>query len=378
MGKLGLVQKRFIALYRPSFLPWTQYELTSQPELAKECEERVVAAYKANDADEARMQFHRYRSIGVMPSTETWHKFLLIAYKEGNIHDIQSLFYTLRSFGVNADVTAWNFLLDILSKRGLVRKSEEIFWSIMQETYGRVNEFTLRTFFNCLLQEKRYLRAMIAYAGLKEYGFSIDADSLKILEDFCHQHIKERPGGIDTLNVPVEDLPIVQAALRLDAITFGHSNVLACSDNLSSAGRDAVLTWYAKRATDISVSDAFKIVYEHARLGWDIHTALSIGADRLCLSVLREWMQVGDLRLSTDLARMVDERIAQNGPYFISSFNNPEGLPRAIFVSKSDQKTYHRLVVDANGTPLSEAEAAATHEFVRASKTPIAFLQSLL
>lgn len=376
MENLGLVQKRYIALYRTSFMPWTQYELTSQPNLAKECEERVVAAYKAGDNDEARMQFHRYRSIGVLPTTETWHKFLLLSYKEGNYHDIQSLFYTLHTFGVSPDITSWNFLLDILSKRGLVRKTEEVFWTIMHATQGHVNEFTLRAYFNCLMQEKRYLRAMIAYAGLKEFGYSVDAESLKTLEDFCLQHIRERPGGTQALNVPAEDVAIVEAAFQKDRVTFGHSNVLACSDDLSPAGRDAVLTWYALRATNISQKDAFKIVSDSAQLAWESHVSESLGVDQIRLSVLRGWMQPGDFSINPDASLLLDAALAK-GPYVVSTYQTAEGQTRELVLSKADKSKYQRLIVDSNGSPVSSEEASLANEFLKTVK-PIDFLRSTL
>lgn len=103
-AKFAYQNPRYIALYRPSHTPWVQYELTSQPETAKECHERVLAAYEQGDYETARMQFHRYRSLGVLPLTETWHKILLIAYKEGNYHDIESLFATLMEAGVTIDI----------------------------------------------------------------------------------------------------------------------------------------------------------------------------------------------------------------------------------------------------------------------------------
>jgi len=364
--KLGGQQQRFIALYRPTFTPWTQYELTEQPELAKECEERVVAAYKAGDAVEARMHFHRYRSIGVLPTTETWHKILLLAYNEGDYHDIQSLFHTLQSFGRHLDVNAWNFLLDILSKRGLVRKTEEIFWTIVSATKGNINEFTLRSLFNCYLQEKRYMRAMVAYAALQEFGYSIDDESLKILENFCFDHVQTNPGSMETLSVPPEDAPIVEAALKLDRVTFGHEHVLGCSERLSPAGRDAVLTWYSKRTSTPTPQSAFKSVLETARLAFEQNYASALGFDSLHLPILRGWANEGAFTVNGSDQASLDSHLARS-PYCITSFTLEDGQARTVLLTKSGSE-YQRQVLDASGNPVSSEEVAKVAAYLRSVK----------
>lgn len=376
---LNNVHKRHIALYRPTHMPWTRYELTSQPELAKECEECVVAACANGQDEEAKMHFHRYRSIGVMPTTNTWRKFLLMAYKTGDYHEIQSLFHTLTTFGVQPDVTSWNFLLDILSKRGLVRKTEEIFWSAMQSLNGHVNEFTMRAFFNCLMQEKRYLRAMIAYNGLAEMGFSITAEERHTLEQFCKQHVADRPGGLEPLNVPEEDAEAVAHAFQLDRITFGTSHVLSCSDNLSSAGRNAVLTWYAKRATNISEAEAFKIVLDTARFAWDANVSATLGLDNLNLSVMRGWLNSGDLSKPLVVDATTAEVLAQhtaNSPYSLGSYSFEDGASRVLVVSKTNTG-FQRHILSLDGKPVSAEDAAACLSYLKGVK-PLDLIRSTL
>lgn len=360
-------------------MPWTRYELIPQPELAKECEERVALAYANGQDEEAKMHFHRYRSIGVLPTTTTWRKFLLVAYKSGDHHEIQSLFHTLMTFGVQIDVTSWNFLLDILSKRGLVRKTEEVFWSAMQSVRGNINEFTMRAFFNCLMQEKRYLRAMIAYAGLAEMGFSITAEERHTLEQFCKQHVGERPGGLEPLNVPEEDAEAVAAAFQLDRITFGHANVLSCSDNLSSAGRNAVLTWYAKRATNISDKEAFNVVLETARFAWESNVSSALGLDALNLSVMRGWISSGDLAnpLSVDAATadMLDQHLS-TAPYSLGSFSFEDGSNRYLVVTKSNAG-FQRHILTLDGKPVPAQEAETCTRYLKGIK-PLDFIRSTL
>ena len=369
-------QKRSIALYRTSFAPWTQYELKEQPELSKECEERVLSAYANGEVEEAKMLFHRYRSIGVMPSTETWHKFLLMAYKAGDYHEIQSLFHTLITFGVQPDVNAWNFLLDVLSKRGLVRKTEEIFWSALKFTNGALNEFSLRALFNCLFQEKRYVRAMIAYAGMLDYGFSVSEQERKTLEDFCVKHIQERPGGFEALVVPEEDVKIVADAFRLDRITFGYSNVLSCSDHLSPAGRDAVLKWYAKRATDVTPKRAFDTVLESARFAWESNVSDVLGLDKLRLSVIRGWTRPGQFNLDSGAAEILDAHIKQQSSYNVTSYTTEAGLLRTLRVTK-DQQGFQRQIIDQEGKPISTEEAQEANK-IFSSVSPLEFLRSTL
>lgn len=338
-----------------------------------------MAAYNSDQVEEAKMHFHRYRSIGVLPTTTTWRKFLLLAYKTGDYHEIQSLFHTLTTFGVRPDVTAWNFLLDLLSKRGLVRKTEEAFWSAMRSTHGDLNEFTLRAFFNCLMQEKRYLRAMIAYAGMAEYGYTITAEERHTLEEFCKQHVGERPGGLESLTVPEEDAAAVAAAFQLDRITFGHANVLSCSDNLSQAGRNAVLTWYAKRATSISSTEAFKIVFETARFAWESNISSALGLNPLHLSVLHGWIKSGDLAnpitLDAVSAEGLDEQLA-TAPYTLGSFTLEDGSNRFLVVTK-DGSGYRKHVLTLEGKPVPAQDAESCAKYLKGVK-PLDFIRSSL
>jgi hypothetical protein len=372
------VQKRRIALYRRTHTPWTTYELTEQPALAKECEERVLDAYERGEAEELKMHFHRYRSIGVLPTRETWHKFLLIAYQAGDYHEIQSLFHTLVTFGVQPDVTAWNFLLDVLSKRGLVRKTEEVFRAALRSLKGNVNEFTMRAFFNCLMQEKRYLRAMLVFAGMQDYGYSITAEERQTLENFCVQHLGERPGGLEELKVPEEDLGAVTEAFRLDRITFGHANVLSVSDALSPAGRDAVLTWYAKRASHLTPAQAFANVLESARFAWETQFSHSLGLDPLHIPVLRGWM-TPDFSLSPEVAQALDQHLSSPPhAYNLASYNNAAGLPRFLIVSKDAQNNkFIKHIVDKDGLPVPNDEAALCNAAFK-NKSPLDFVRQSL
>lgn len=373
------IQKRYIALYRATHVPWTQYELTEQPDLASECEARVLSAYEHGHEEEARVYFHRYRSIGVLPSTATWRKVLLLAYKEGDYHEIQSLFHTLITFGVFPDVTAWNFLLDILSKRGLVRKTEEVFWNAMQCTKGEINEFAIRSVFNCLMQEKRYLRAMVAYAGMVEYGYSITSEERKTLSDFCLQHLQERPGGLEALNVPEEDAEMVARAFKLDRITFGYANVLSCSDNLSAAGRNAVLTWYAKRATNLTAEQAFNHVLENARFVWESAVSSALGLDALHFSVIRGWISSGDsetLNIDANAAEGLENALSRSSPYNLGSFTLEDGSSRSLIVTK-DSSGFKRQIINADGKPASADDASAVFQHLKGVK-PLDFIRSTL
>ena len=369
-------QKRFIALYRTTFMPWTQYELREQPELAKECEERVLSAYANGEVEEAKMMFHRYRSIGVLPSTETWHKFLLLSYKMGDYHEIQALFQTLMTSGVQLDVNSWNFLLDVVSKRGLVRKTDELFWMAFKFTNGALNEFSLRAFFNCMMQEKRYTRAMIAYAGMVDYGLSVTAEERNTLEEFCLKHIQERPGGFEELVVPQEDEKMVVAALKLDRITFGYTNVLSSSDGLSPAGRDAVLKWYAMRVTDVTPKQAFDSVLQSARYCWESHASSALGLDDIRLSVIRGWTQPGHFTIDAGAAAELDAHIQQRNAYDVTTYTSDEGLFRTLRITK-DQQGYQRQIIDKEGKPVSNDEVQAVNKLFQ-SVSPLEFLRATL
>jgi len=356
--------QRYIALYRATHMPWAAYELTNQPELARECEERVLAAYAANEVEELKMHFHRYRSIGVLPTNETWHKFLLTCYKAGDYHEIQSLFHTLISFGVTPDVTAWNFLLDLLSKRGLVRKTEETFWAAMKELKGGLDEFSMNSFLNCLMQEKRYLRAMIAVAGMYEYGYRVPEDVVATLEQFCLKHLQERPGGFETLTVPAEDAKAITDAVKLDKITFGHENVLSCSDDLSPAGRDALLTWYAKRATNLTPQEAYARVLDSALDSWHEGATAAFGISPALLPSLRSLLESNQLPVAPII---IDEAEAKQGTqqYTLGTYNTPEGLPRNLLITSRPDGFIAHHITDESGKQVSNEEAKSFVDLLR-------------
>lgn len=370
---LNNVQKRYIALYRTTHTPWAHYELTNQPELAKECEELVAEAYKNGNVEEAKVYFHRYRSLGVLPTTRTWHKILLLAYKEGDYNEIQSLIHELMIFGVQIDNTAWNFLIDIVSKRGLVRKTEETFWSAITHLQGEINEFTMRSYFNCLMQEKRYARAIIAYAGMVEYGFKVTDEERSTLEEFAKKRISELPGGLQPMaNVPQEDLELVQNALRLDELTFSHSNLLSASDNLTPAGRNAVLTWYAMRATNISSTEAFNILVKQARQAWNNSFSKALRIDGTKYSLLNSWMSATSdetLTLEPSVAEAIDHQL-QKGPFEVGSFAFSEA-PKYKFLISKGAKGYERSVVAGEGTPIPIDEATFYNQNIRKIKPHI-------
>lgn len=358
------VSQRYIALYRATHMPWAAYELTNQPELAKECEERVLAAYAANEVEELKMHFHRYRSIGVLPTTETWHKFLLTCYKAGDYHEIQSLFHTLISFGVTPDVTAWNFLLDLLSKRGLVRKTEETYWAAMKELKGELDEFSMKAFLNCLMQEKRYLRAMVAVAGMYEYGYSVPEDVVATLEQFCLKYLQERPGGFETLVVPSEDAKRITDAANLDKITFGHENVLSCSDDLSPAGRDALLTWYAKRATDLTPKEAYIRVLDSALNSWHDGATEALGLDPVCLPALRSLVESNKLPVAPIV---IDEAQTKQGTkqHTVGTYTTPDGLRRSLLITSLPDGSLSHHITDEAGKQISNEEAQTFVDFLR-------------
>lgn len=335
-----------------------------------------MEAYKAGDSEEANVHFHRFRSLGVLPTTETWHKILLLAYKDGNYFDIQSLFYTLISFGVVPDVHSWNFLLDVLSKRGLVRKTEEMFWQALYHTKGGLNETSFKAFFNVLMQEKRYLRAMTVVAGMQAYGFSVDAESIKTLQEACLQHISSQPGALEPLNVPAEDLPKLQAAIELDRLTFGNKHVLAVADDLSVAGRDAVLTWYSKRKNNIQAEQAYNIVLADARVAWEQHASSALGLDKLRLSVVRGWIQSGDdLSFEADIANALDASLAQE-PYHVVDIANEAGATHHLLVTKQGT-AFKRTVIDAQGTAVP-ADVQASYTAHLKSANPLELVRSTL
>lgn len=334
--------------------------------MAKECEDRVLEAYKAGDAEEAFVHFHRFRSMGVLPTTETWHKILLLSYRDGNYYDIESLFHTLISFGVTPDVVAWNFLLDLVSKRGLVRKSEEIFWQAVKYTNGQINETTFQLLFNVLMQEKRYLRAMVILAGMKQNGVSISEEQNKILQDFSQKHIQEQPGAFKPLRVPSVDVERVSAALDADEASFSNSNLLSIADYLSPEGQKAVLDWHNDRIKNVTPEAAFKFVMRTAAQAWDHNFSEAFGVDQLRTQVLKAIVsQPSDtITLEENLSRLVDAQIERTKvstfPVGSLSLEEDKKSVQHIFISQTEVKnTYKRKILDYRGQPITNPNLQA-------------------
>lgn len=296
VGGKGLykVQQRFIALYRPTFKPWARYELKHIPEFAKSCEEQVLRAFAEGNAEELKVVFHKYRSLGSLPTNETWHKFLLTCYQEGQYLELESLIAELNMFGVPVDVHAWNFLLDVVTKQRLMTKSMNVFWSMMRYLKSHVNEFSFRTYFNMLMEEKKYNRAMVVYAGMLDYGYGISEEEHKTLEKFCLEYLLKQPGGWDILRVPdAEDGRKLKKAAERDELIGARDayHVLSCVDDLTPKGKELVLEWYTRRIpANTTPQEAFKHVLHNCRIQWDQYMAGALRIEPLRLSILRPLM----------------------------------------------------------------------------------------